>query len=88
MTYRVQFSRRALKQLALIHPKDRERIRKFLENRIHGSDNPREIGRQLVSREEWRYRVGDYRILCHIHDEQLIVLVVETAHRREIYRKR
>ena len=51
-------------------------------------DDPRSIGKALVGNFAglWRYRVGDYRIICDIEDEILLVLVVDVAHRNKIYR--
>ena len=49
--------------------------------------NPRERGKMLIGNMLglWRYRVGDYRILCKIRDEELVVTVVGVGHRREVY---
>jgi mRNA interferase RelE/StbE len=52
-------------------------------------DNPRSIGQALQSSkpgEFWKYRVGDYRLICKIEDSQLLILVLRVGHRREIYR--
>lgn len=53
-------------------------------------DDPRSTGKVLVGNMGglWRYRVGDYCIICDIEDDVLVVLVVDVAHRREVYRKR
>lgn len=53
-----------------------------------GSLDPRAPGKALTGRFSglWRYRVGDYRIICKIEDDRLVVLVVEVGHRRDIYR--
>lgn len=53
-------------------------------------DDPRSKGKVLAGNLAglWRYRVGDYRILCNIEDGKLVVLVVDVAHRREVYRRR
>ena len=53
-------------------------------------DDPRSTGKALVGNMAglWRYRVGDYRIVCDIEDAALLVLVVDVAHRREVYRRR
>lgn len=53
-------------------------------------DDPRSTGKALTGNMSgiWRYRVGDYRILCHIEDGVLVILVVDVAHRREIYKRR
>lgn len=51
-------------------------------------EDPRSVGRPLLGELTgfWRYRVGDYRVICDVRDEALIVLVVDVGHRREIYR--
>lgn len=51
--------------------------------------NPRSRGKALIGNlmGMWRYRVGDYRILCKIKDEELIILVLEVGHRKNIYDK-
>jgi len=58
----------------------------FLDERIQGSEDPRQFGKALRGDlgEFWRYRVGDFRILCQINDGELVVLVVKVEHRREI----
>lgn len=67
---------------------DRKRIKLFLEDRLAHLPDPRQLGKGLrgVSQEFWRYRVGDYRIICDIHDDALVILVVKAGHRREVYR--
>jgi mRNA interferase RelE/StbE len=50
------------------------------------ADNPRPSGcKKLKGRDEYRIRVGDYRVIYEIHDDVLIVLVIKVAHRREVY---
>jgi len=77
------------KEMRKIDPQTRQRIRTFLQERVAVLDNPRQTGAALQGSELgsfWRYRVGDYRIICDIQDHKLVVLVVEIGHRREIYR--
>ena len=64
------------------------RIIEFLEQRIEGSENPRHIGKVLKGKlsDLWAYRVGDYRLLCEIHDATVIVLVAKIEHRGKVYR--
>jgi mRNA interferase RelE/StbE len=58
-----------------------------LVDRIEASKNPRFSGKALKgSDKEWRYRVGDYRLICEIKDMELIVWMVRVGHRREVYR--
>ncbi|MBC9890573.1 MAG: type II toxin-antitoxin system RelE/ParE family toxin [Opitutae bacterium] len=60
----------------------------YLADRIVGTDNPRQWGKQLKGelKNIWRYRIGGYRILCQLQSEVCIVLVVNIAHRRDLYR--
>lgn len=62
------------------------RIRNYMRDRVATRDNPREIGKALHGRwsGRWRYRVGDYRVICDIQDAALIVLVVEVGGRSDI----
>lgn len=54
---------------------------------MQGCENPRQHGKSLVGDKsgQWRYRIGDYRLICEIHDEEITILVLEAGHRREIY---
>ena len=62
-------------------------IADYLLERVAGQNNPRRFGKALTGElaGHWRYRVGDYRVICRHEDEQLIVLVVEVGHRRHVY---
>jgi len=83
-----RFDARALKELKKLGGQAQRSIIAYLDQRVAGSNDPRRFGKALKAELEgvWRYRVGDYRILCQIQDHQLIVLVVAVGHRREIYR--
>ena len=86
MTFSVEWSRRAEKQLSKLDQTIARTLVRFMDDRVNESIDPRTIGKPLVSSPYWRYRVGDYRILCLIQDATLVVLVVELGHRREVYR--
>jgi len=60
-----------------------------LKKNLEGFENPRLHGKGLTSNRlgEWRYRVGDYRLICEIKDEEIIILVLQIGHRRSIYDK-
>ena len=85
MRYTLVIERRAQKALARIEQRDRGRI----ANAIRGlARDPRPPGvKRLTGRDAYRLRVGDYRVLYEIEDQQLVVLVVDVGHRREIYRR-
>jgi len=85
LTYALFIEKRAERALSRIARQDQERIADAIRRL---ADEPRPPGvKKLSGREAWRLRVGDYRILYEIHDEQLETLVVDIDHRREIYRK-
>ena len=86
MTYLLRFTPGAAKQLAKLDKQHSTRIRAFLE----GLDlaNPRFKGRALIGEGSyWRYRVGDYRIIAHISERELLVLVATLGHRRQASRQ-
>jgi mRNA interferase RelE/StbE len=65
-----------------------KRVLRFLHERLGQRDNPREIGNALQGplRDYWRYRVGDYRIICRLEDSVITVFVIHIRHRREAYK--
>lgn len=85
MSYVIRFTPKAAKQVKKLDPVVAKRIRTFLEQKLSRLDNPRRLGKKLVNDEFWSYRVGDYRLLTNIDDNQILILVVEVAHRRDIY---
>jgi mRNA interferase RelE/StbE len=89
MAYAVEFSQSADRELSKLDAQHRRRILKFLHERVGKLDDPRSIGKALHGSEFgefWRYRVGDYRLLCKIEDDLLLILVLRVGHRKEIYR--
>ena len=87
MSYTIRFTPKAAKQVRKLDSAAAKRIRDFLEQKLSQLDNPRQLGKKLVNEEFWRYRVGDYRILTNIDDDQILILIIEVAHRREVYCK-
>ncbi|MEJ2158320.1 MAG: type II toxin-antitoxin system RelE/ParE family toxin [Desulfobacteraceae bacterium] len=87
MAWQIEFTAEAEKQLSKIERQSAKRIIDFLRERIAPAEDPRTAGKALkgVLREFWRYRVGNYRIICKIEDGRLLILVVRVAHRREVY---
>jgi mRNA interferase RelE/StbE len=84
VTHTIEILRAAQKQLSKIQRREQRRI---IENIRQLAQNPRPPGcKKLSGRPAWRIRVGDYRVIYEIHDEQLLVLVVTIGHRREAYR--
>ena len=88
MNYKIVFSEKAKKQLKKLDKHIAALIIGWLEKNIDGAENPRIHGKGLTENRagEWRYRIGDYRVICEIQDEKVIVLVLDVGHRREIYK--
>lgn len=88
MAWAIEFTKTAERDLASLDRAIQRRIIKFLRERIAPSADARSLGKSLTGKFSglWRYRVGDYRLICEIRDEKLIVVVVVIAHRREAYR--
>lgn len=89
MAWKIEFLPEAEKDLNGIDRPVVHRILNFLNNRIKPLDNPRKIGEALKGPElgkYWKYRIGDYRIICQIKEKEITILVVRVGHRKEIYR--
>lgn len=89
MAWRVEITGKALNALEKLNREDGERIVRFLRERVLARKDPRQAGEALKGKlaEFWKYRVGDYRIICRIDDAVFLVLVVQIGHRKEIYRR-
>lgn len=86
-SYRVLIKKSAAKELAVIAGrKDRQRIVERIRSLVN---DPRPPGVEKLSgtKEKYRIRQGDYRILYEIEDDVLVVYVVKVGHRRDVYRK-
>ena len=84
----VDFDAGVDKELERLAPRDRQRILRFLRERVARLENPRDIGEALAGSLSgyWKYRVGDCRVIAKIEDRQVTILVVRIGHRREVYR--
>jgi len=89
MAWNVEVSPRAQRQLDELDKPVARRISKFLYERIGKLNDPRQIGEPLQGTlsELWRYRVGEYRIICSLEHQRLVVLVLRIGHRREVYKR-
>jgi mRNA interferase RelE/StbE len=87
LTWKVEWDDRARKELRKLDPPIQKEILSYLRTRIARSNNPRVFGQSLSGNKVglWRYRVGNYRIVCRIEDNTLVVLVLGVGHRKEIY---
>jgi mRNA interferase RelE/StbE len=89
MAWKIEISPVADRELSNLDAQHARRILKFLHERLANLDDPRSIGKALQGSrlgEFWKYRVGDYRLICKIEDGRVVVLVLRVGHRKEIYR--
>lgn len=89
MGWTVEVTDFAQRQLRKLDRPVRERILNYMRDRIEGCKNPRHFGEPLKGGRAglWRYRVGDFRVICQIRDGALVVLALAVGHRRGIYRR-
>lgn len=87
MAWTIEFDERAKRDLSKLDKPIQKRIRRYLQDRIATANDPKSFGHGLTHDLSglWRFRVGDYRILCNIEDDRLIVLVVAVGHRSVVY---
>lgn len=89
MAWRIDLTATAAKQLSKLDRGEAKRVTTFLRERLSPLEDPRSLGKALTGPRlgpYWRYRVGDYRLICDIQDGALVILVIEISHRAEVYR--
>lgn len=89
MAWRIELTAGATKQLEKLDRQDARRIVAFLRERLATHEDPRTLGKALTGPTlgtYWRYRVGDWRLICDIEDSVLRILVLELGNRRDVYR--
>ena len=87
MKYTIEYTDKAIKSLKKLDKSVLKMIKAWIEKNFVGTEDPREHGKGLTSNRsgQWRYRVGDYRILAEIQDDKLVILVIGIGHRSQIY---
>lgn len=85
--YHVEFTERALRELKKLDKYTAGLIMGWIKKNLEGCTDPRAHGKGLTANRsgEWRYRVGDYRILANIQDDKVVILVLHIGHRSTIY---
>ncbi len=88
MIYDLKYEAKAVRQIKKMDPASRRLIKSWIEKNLLNTDNPRLHGKGLKGNlsNYWRYRVGDYRILAEINDSEIVIIIVEIGHRRDVYR--
>jgi mRNA interferase RelE/StbE len=87
-SWRIEITRTAEKQIMKLARPAQKAIQRFLRERLASCDDPRKWGKALHGGKHglWRYRVGDYRLICDIRDHVISVVVLEIGHRKDVYR--
>ena len=88
MSYQLMLSNKARKQLKKLDPPVAEMIIRWSKANVDGVDHPSKHGKALTGeyKDLWRYRVGNYRIICDVRDRELIILALAVGHRKDIYK--
>ncbi len=87
MKYKVEITEKALKQLKKMDKHTASLILGWIRKNLEGCENPRQHGKGLTADKsgQWRYRVGDYRLLAEIEDDRIVILILCVGHRRDVY---
>jgi mRNA interferase RelE/StbE len=88
LAWTLQISETAKRQLKSLDRSTAKAVLRYLNRLILETENPKQRGKPLTANFAglWRYRVGDYRVICDVQGGELVVLVLQIAHRREVYR--
>ena len=86
MTWRVEFTPAALRELKKLDQTRARLITAWIRKYLEGCADPRAHGKALTAnrRGQWRYRVGDYRLIAQIEDERVVILLLNIGHRRDV----
>ena len=84
MKYNVELSDRFKREFKKLDKYTQKIIRSWIDKNLVGTENPRQYGKGLTANRsgQWRYRIGDYRLICQIEDSELISLALSVGHRR------
>lgn len=85
--YKVSYTERSIKEFKKLDKYTQKMIFAWIDKHLNGCENPRVHGKALTANRkgQWRYRIGDYRLICLIEDEELVILALSVGHRREVY---
>lgn len=89
MKYKVVFTDDAKKELKKLDKHTATLIISWIRKNLEGCENPRQHGKALSANRtgQWRYRIGNYRLIAEIEDDKIIILILNVGHKRDIYNK-
>lgn len=87
MTYKVETTTRFDREFKKLDRYTQRMIKAWIEKNLINCINPRQHGKGLTANRsgQWRYRIGDYRLICEINDNKLVILALSVGHRRDVY---
>ena len=87
MKYTVEYTQQAIRDLRKLDKQTRTFILSWIEKNLVDCENPRQHGKGLTANRsgQWRYRVGDYRLIADILDDKVVILLLHIGHRRDVY---
>lgn len=87
MRYEVETTARFDREFKKLDRYTQRMIKAWIEKNLVGCENPRQHGKGLTANRsgQWRYRIGDYRLICEIKEKELVILALSVGHRREVY---
>lgn len=88
MTYSVETTSRFDKEFKKLDKYTQRMLKAWIVKNLINCENPRVHGKGLTANRsgQWRYRIGDYRLICHIYDDKLVILALTIGHRRDVYK--
>lgn len=88
MNYRLYYTKEAKKALKKLDEPILVMVKAWIEKNLNNTDDPRRYGKALQGKYSgyWRYRVGNYRLICEIRDQELVIILIDLGYRGKIYR--
>ena len=87
MSYRVEVTPRFEREFKKLDRYTQKMLKAWIDKNLIGCSDPRVHGKSLTANRsgQWRYRIGDYRLICLIEDNELVILALSVGHRRDVY---
>lgn len=87
MKYAVETTLRFDREFKKLDKYTQRMIKAWIDKNLEGCEDPRAHGKGLTANRsgQWRYRIGDYRLICSIHDNELVILALTVGHRKDVY---
>ena len=88
MKYTVETTERFEKEVKRLDRYTQRMLKSWIEKNLVGCENPRAKGKGMTANRsgQWRYRIGDYRLICLIQDNELVILALAVGHRSDVYK--